>query len=195
LTAVFEDSGQEISSFGVIPIEIFPNLLGTISAELERQNKSSDSVFYLSTRIEPFNIFRTNFGFWDEWIVEYNTTVSGNDLGNFIDVKGMGANNGLNITFIAEREVGIEFAMPANSTAAIITIDNVYSEIRFPQPGGYGSLPISVSTAYAGVVNMVIGGLNRGTSYNIRLKFINDFTETNQTNLTFRTASIAPIAG
>lgn len=193
LFAAFEDTGQKIENFGVIPVEIFPELEGFN----DQERKASDQIRYLNTKYVAVDGNRTNFGFWDEYIITYSTQLFGNLLGIFVNYRSIGitndtqtlanATNTFEITTIGQTGVGVQYEIQINSDSAIIGIPGAFPSTRISHASYSG--PGFTATRSGLYMFVTIRGLSPNTSYVLQARYANEYTQTTTVGLPFTTAS------
>jgi hypothetical protein len=193
LFAAFEDTDQKIENFGVIPVEIFPELDGYN----DQERKSSDQIRYINTKYVASDGSRTNFGFWDEYTITYTTQLTGDLLGIFVNYRSIGITNdtqtiinpagSFELTAIGQTSVGVQYDIQPNSDAAIIGIPGVLSNTTIPHTSFSGP---GFSATRSGLFMFVtIRGLSPNTPYTLQARYVNEYTQTAIVGLPFTTAS------
>jgi hypothetical protein len=194
--AAFEDSGQKIENFGVVPSEFFPQIAGFV----DQEGISSDRIRFIDTKIVATDGSRSNFGFWDEYTITYQTQIIGNLLGIFVNRQSIGFTNDpqniilpeteFQITSISESTISLLYEIAPNSDSAIISVSNAFPETRISHTSYSGP---GFSTTRSGLfMNVGIRGLTPLTTYTLTARYANSTTLSTPYSVTFTTPTFAP---
>jgi hypothetical protein len=194
--AAFEDSGQKIENFGVVPSEFFPEITGFV----DQENISADRIRYINTKIIATDGSRANFGFWDEYTITYQTQIVGSLLGIFVNRNSIGATNDpenisnqmteFEISFLGPSSIQLLYEVKPNSDSAIISVTNAFPETRIIHTSYNG--PGFSATRSGLYMNVGIRGLTSSTLYTLSARYANSTTQSLPFSVTFSTPAFAP---
>jgi hypothetical protein len=176
-----------IQDIQIIPSTFSGSLIGKIRTQ---DSRSSDSVFAIGQSFVVGNVTRTNFGFWDEYVVDYRATASDTFLGTFFDASGIGPIIPGDITATPlGTSVNIFLRFPARAIAAAFSGVGLPSFTITPGAGGgVGGAGANLSSAVNpdGTLSITVTGLEQVTNYTYQIVFYNSAASRTE-SLQFRT--------
>jgi hypothetical protein len=194
--AAFEDTGEKIENFGVVPSVFFPEITGFV----DQEGFSADRARLINTKIIATDGSRSNFGFWDEYTITYQTQVVGNLLGIFVNRQSIGFTNDpqniispeteFQIAALGPSSIQLQYEIAPNSDSAIISVSDAFPQTRIMHTSYSG--PGFSATRSGLFMNVGIGGLTPLRTYTLNARYANSTTQSLPYSVTFATPAFSP---